>query len=156
MTRVLAGAMMALMISSSTGNAATANVPFTGTVTATCVLTVGIPGVLAPNAGFTEMSSTNGGGVAGTVAALSTGGTFKVSAIAPTAFTAAPSGGGTAVTFASTYSGTGATTIGSTEGATETTLTPGLTNLSINLAATKTSGTFPAGAYVTEVVVRCE
>lgn len=136
--------------------AATANVPFTGVVTATCVLTVGTPGVMSASTDFTSLSSKNAGGVAGTVAALSTGTTFKVSAIAPTSFTASPAGGADAVSFNALYTGTGATSIGSTPGATTTTLNTGVTNISVDLNAVKSSGTFNGGAYAAEVIVRCE
>ncbi len=136
--------------------AATANVPFTGIVTSTCVLTVGAPGVMTASTDFTSLSSTNAGGAAGSIAALSTGTNFKVSAIAPTSFTTAPAGGGDAVSYSASYQGSGATSIGSTPGASQTTLATGLTNLTINLAAQKSAGTFPGGAYATEVLVRCE
>ncbi len=149
-------AMSALALSSQAALSATANVPFTSVVTATCVLTVGTPGVMAANTDFTSLSSTSAGGVSGTVSALSTGTTFKVSAIAPTTFQTAPAGGGTSVDFSSVYRATGATTIGTTPGATMTTLNSGSTNIVVDLAAVKSSGTFDAGAYSAEVIVRCE
>jgi hypothetical protein len=149
-------AIAALLSAEQGAIAATANVPFTGVVTATCVLTVGTPGVMSASTDFTSLSSTNAGGVAGTVSALSTGTAFKVSAIAPTSFTASPANGGNAVTFNSLYRGTGATSIGSTPGNTTTTLGAGLTNLTVDLAAVKSAGTFDAGAYAAEVIVRCE
>ncbi len=145
-----------LVLPYQAAHAATANVPFTGLVTATCVLTVGTPGVMTASTDFTALSSTHAGGVAGTVSALSTGTAFKVSAIAPTAFTSSPAGGGSSVGFSAAYRGSGATTIGTTPGATTTTLSSGLTNLSIDLSAVKSVGTFDAGAYAAEVVVRCE
>lgn len=151
----LAAALTGLL--AAPGWAATANVPFSGLVTATCVLTVGTPGILAPNSDFTGLSSVSGpGATAGTVSALSTGAAFKVSAIAPTAFISAPATGGDNVSFSSLYSGSGATSIGSTPGATLTTLNAGLTNLTIHLTAAKSAGHFNAGAYAAEVVVRCE
>lgn len=137
-------------------DAADSLVPFTALVTSTCVLTVGTPGVLGANSDFSVLSSSASGGVAGTVSALSTGTTFKVSAIAPTAFSIAPDGGNTGVTFAATYSGTGSTSIGTTPGDTQSTLATGVTLLTVNLDATKSSGPFPGGAYTTEVTVRCE
>ncbi len=150
---VAAGAVVA---TSGHAFAVTANVPFAGVVTATCVLTVGTPGTLAANTSFDVLSSTAAGGLPGTIAALSTGTTFKVSAIAPTAFTLAPATGGDSVNFSTQYQASGATTRGATPGTTETTLNLGLTNLTINLAATKSVGNFAGGAYAAEVVVRCE
>lgn len=146
----------AVFAASGPAIAVTANVPFSGLVTATCVLTVGTPGVLAPNTDFTVLSSLAAGGVPGSIAVLSTGASFKISAIAPTAFTLAPATGGDSVTFASQYQATGATTVGSTPGTTETTVNAGLTNMVVNLAATKSVGNFAGGAYAAEVVVRCE
>jgi hypothetical protein len=149
-------AAILLLTSAQSADAATGSVPFTGIVTAACVLTVGTPGVLGTSADFTTMSSASSGGSPGTIAALATGAAFRVSAIAPSDFTTAPAGGGTGTTFTASYAGSGATSIGSTPGATTTLLAPGLTNLSINLAAHKTTGVFSAGAYVAEVLVRCE
>lgn len=148
--------LAALVAAPSAANAAQATVPFTGLVTATCVLTVGLPGVFGVSTDFKTLSSTAAGGVTGSVAALSTGTAFKVSAVAPTAFTLAPAGGGDSVAFAASYSASGATTIGSTPGTTATTLNSGTTNISVNLNAVKSSGTFNAGAYAAEVIVRCE
>lgn len=137
-------------------NAADATVPFTGLVTSTCVLTVGTPGVMGASTDFKTLSSTVAGGVPGSVSALSTGTAFKVSAIAPTAFTVSPAGGGDSVAFNANYSASGATTIGNTPGTTATTLHSGVTNISVNLNAAKSSGTFNGGAYAAEVIVRCE
>ncbi|MBX9684292.1 MAG: hypothetical protein K2X41_10925 [Hyphomicrobium sp.] len=146
----------ALAASSPAVIAATANVPFAGLVTATCVLTVGTPGVLAPNTDFTSLNSLAAGGTPGSVAILSTGASFKVSAIAPTVFTLAPPTGGDNVSFASTYQTTGATATGTTPGTTQTTIGAGTTNMTVNLAATKSAGNFTGGAYAAEVIVRCE
>jgi hypothetical protein len=141
---------------SGTSFAATADVPFTGAILSICALTVGIPGVVAPNATYDELSSTNAGGTNGTIAALTTGSGFSVTTEAPSNFTLAPTGGGTNVTFASAYSATGVTTISLSAGNTVTPLNVGLTTVSVQLEATKSSGTFPAGAYSAEVLVRCE
>ena len=60
-------ALLAVAASSTVTMAATGNVPFTGLIANTCVLTVGTPGILQPNAGFTSLSSSNAGGSAGTI-----------------------------------------------------------------------------------------
>ena len=149
-------AACAMTLAASSAHAATANVPFTSLVLATCVLTVGTPGIMAPNALYNELDSSAAGGVPGTISALSTGTTFKVSAIAPTSFLLSPTDGNTSVAFASTYQASGATTTGTVPGVTQTTLNSGLTTLNVNLKATRSAGNFPAGAYTAEVVVRCE
>ena len=154
MKRLLAcAAMMALMSSTPSTLAATAPALFSGTVATTCVLTVGTPGIIAANAGFTKLSSDNAGGSESTVSALSTGVGLKVSAIAPSAFTTGPA---TADTFVAKYSLTGATSASSVAGATQTTLTAGVTGISVGLEADKSTGTFGAGVYTAAVTVRCE
>jgi hypothetical protein len=154
---ILTGSLcLGLILSPTKSSAATANVPFTGAVLSVCVLTVGTPGVIAPNSSYTQLSSKNAGGSAGTVTALATGTGFAITTEAPSSFTSAPAGGGTNAAFASSYSGSGATTISSTDGATQTSLNAGTTNLDVHLTATKSSGTFPAGSYSAEVLVRCE
>ena len=146
----------AMIGSAASALAAQGTIQFTGAVTSTCVLTVGAPGVLAPNTDFTQLNSQASGGSAGTIAVLSTGSAFKVSTVAPTSFTSAPATGGDSVNYSTSYQGSGATSIGSTPGTTATTVNTGLTNLSVNLLAQKSAGTFAAGAYVTVVIVRCE
>lgn len=152
----IAPLVTALSFVPAAANAADATVPFAGLVLSTCVLTVGLPGVMGTSTDFKSLSSTAAGGLSGSVAALATGSGFKVSAIAPTAFTISPTGGGDNVNFSAAYSASGSTTIGNTPGTTATTLNNGLTNVSVNLNAVKSSGTFNGGAYAAEVIVRCE
>ncbi len=149
----ICAATMALFGFSSSAFAATSPALFSGTVASTCVLTVGVAGIITPNADYTKLSSDKAGGAESTVSALATGATFKVSAIAPSAFTAGPS---TADGFVSKYTLSGATSASNVAGATTTTLTPGVTNVAVDLEADKTSGTFNAGAYNAAVTVRCE
>ena len=87
---------------------------------------------------------------------LTTGTTFRISALAPASFTLAPATGNDNVSFAAAYSGSGATTITSTPGATQTSLGLGLTNVVVQLGATKSSGNFASGNYTATVTVRCE
>ncbi|MGL4396484.1 MAG: hypothetical protein ACRCS9_08105, partial [Hyphomicrobium sp.] len=79
--KAIAGAGL-LTILATSAHALDATVPFTGVVLSTCVLTVGTPGLMAAGTDFTTLSSTNSGGTPGTIAVLSTGTNFKVSAIA--------------------------------------------------------------------------
>ena len=139
---------VSLMFAPLNGFAATGTASFAGTITSTCILTSGTPGVIAPNADYTGLSSTNAGGSVSTVTALSTGAAFKVSTDAPT--------GVTADTLTSSYSLSGSTTSGSVSGSTLTTLNPGSTAVAVNMSAVKTSGHFAAGAYTGLVTVRCE
>lgn len=150
----IAAVFAAYLVSAQGAAAADGVVPFTGVVTATCVLNVGTAGLLGINTSSNELSSTNSGGLAGSIAVTTTGTTYKISAIAPSAFTLSPDSPTT--TFSTTYSASGATTASSTPGATTTTLHTGVTNVSVNLKAAKSSGVFTAGAYAAEVIVRCE
>ncbi len=136
--------------------AVTGNIPFNGTVTDTCIITVGSAGTIMPNAGYTVLGSTQPGGAPGTATILATGSGFTVSADAPSSWGTAPSSASAAV-FATTYSLSGANTASNVAGATGTALTAfGTTNASVNLTATLPSGTYEAGTYAATVVLRCE
>jgi hypothetical protein len=146
-------AVAALSGFAGVANAATANAVFGGAVANSCTLTAGTAGVMAPNLESDVLSSTETGGSASTVTALATARGFKVSAIAPTAFT---SGDSTDATFAASYSISGPTTATDVAGATETTILRGSHTVAVNLTATKSSGPFANGTYAATVVVRCE
>ncbi len=134
--------------------AVTGDVQFNGTVSNTCAITVGSAGSLTTNVGQTILGSEQAGGAAGTATIVATSAAYQVSTDAPIAFTTAPGGGGANVTYASNYATTGATTIAQTSSANA--LAAGTTNVSVNMAATKTVGSFPSGNYVTTVTLRCE
>lgn len=148
MKKLFAITIVGMMVAPISSFAATGTAAFTGTIASTCILTAGTPGVIAPNADYTNLSSTNAGGSVSTVTALATGAVFKVSTDAPT--------GVTADTLTSSYSLSGSTTSGSVSGSTLTTLNPGSTAVAVNMSAVKTSGHFNAGAYTGLVTVRCE
>lgn len=134
--------------------AATGDVQFDAVVNNTCTIAVGPAGVLSTNVGQTTLSSTNPGGSAGTADITATSAAYSVSVNAPTAFATAPSGGGTNVTFAANYASAGATTVATTSSAAP--LNTGVSNITVNMTATKTSGSFPTGTYAAIVVLRCE
>lgn len=158
MTKLLTAfiATTACVLVTIPATAVTTNVPFTSTVASACVLTVGTPGVMAPSAGYSTLDTQEAGGTSSIVTVISTGATFSVSADAPTAFSVAPSGANDNLAFEAKYQGNGATTIGETLGSVSTLLGLGLTTLTLDLKATKSTGVFPQGLYTTEVVVRCE
>lgn len=158
MTKLLTSlfATTACILAATPAAAVTTNVPFTSTVASACVLTVGTPGVMAPDAGYATLDTTESGGTSSVVTVISTGATFSVSADAPTTFSTAPTGANDNLTFEAKYQGTGATTIGETLGTVSTPLGLGLTTLTLDLKATKSTGVFPQGLYTTDVVVRCE
>ncbi len=135
--------------------AVTADVQFDAVVNNTCTIAVGPAGVLATNVGQTVLSSSVAGGSAGTADITATSAAYQVSVTAPTAFGAgAPAGGGTNVTFAANYASAGATTLAA--GTTARALNTGVSNITVNMSATKSSGSFPTGTYAAVVVLRCE
>ena len=136
--------------------AATGNIPFNGTVSDTCIITVGSSGTITPNTAFTVLGSTQPGGAPGTATILATGSGFDVFADAPSAWGTAPASASSAV-FATTYSLSGANTASNVAGTTGTALSNfGTTNASVNLTATLPSGTYESGTYAATVVLRCE
>lgn len=126
---------------------------FGGRVADTCILATGTPGTFTANSDFTNLSTDNAGGSESTVKAVATSSNYRLSTIAPSAFSA---GDSSSVTFATDYSLTGATTANDIAGSTATRLTRGQTTVSVGLKATKTTGTFTAGDYAAAVTVRCE
>jgi hypothetical protein len=154
----LAAVVSAAALPASVAQAATANIPFNGSVANTCVITVGSSGTLAVNGTYDVLGSQQAGGSAGTATLLVTGAGFNLSADAPAAFSTAPATGNDNVTFEANYSASGANTIPQTDGATATALNRGNTSVNVNMSGTKTvvGETFEAGNYAATVVLRCE
>lgn len=142
-------------------NAVTGNVPFNGTVTHTCTITVNTGGTLVSDAGFQNLASNIGAGVNGDADITATGNTFNVSIDAPAAFDSQPASDTTGESFNASYSTSGATSVtGSAAGGANSgtnTLNMGTTNVDIDLVASKSGAdVFEAGAYQATVVLRCE
>ncbi len=135
-------------------NAVTGNIPFNGSVSASCAITVGSSGTITPNATYSELSSANAGGAPGTASILAIGTSWNVSADAPSSFSTEPVT--TASTFSASYDLSGVTTAASVPGSTTTSLGNGTTNVSVNLTAAHPSGSYQAGTYAATVVLRCE
>ncbi|WP_048646516.1 hypothetical protein [Nitratireductor soli] len=143
-------------ISTSSAGAVDGSVLFNGSVLSTCLITIGTPGTLVANPGYTVLSSEEPGGIAGTATILATGLGFNVSTAAPAAFTSAPAGGDDSVVWSSAYSASGVTSLLDIVGNVTSPLGLGLTNLNVDLTATKSAGHFPAGTYSAMVTVTCE
>jgi len=150
--------LIAAMLTASAGaaSAASETMTFTGTVSATCQITIDSGGVLGASADLMTLSTTEAGGSAGTATIQASDSSFQVTAVAPASFTSAPAVGNTGVTFAALYSASGATTATEVDGSVPTALEAGLTNLSVDLEATKSDGAFPAGEYSADVTITCE
>lgn len=145
-----------LTTSVSMAGAASETMTFSGTVDATCQIIVDAGGVLGTSMDLMTLSTTEAGGSPGAATIQASDGSFQVSAVAPAAFTTAPSGGDTAVTFASFYTASGATNVSNIDGITPTSLEAGVTNLSVDLQAVRSADAFPAGSYSADVMVTCE
>lgn len=148
MKKLIATAIVGMMVAPISSFAATGTASFAGTVDSTCVITAGTPGRLAPNGDYTNLSSSNPGGYASQVTALATGNIFRLTTNAPS--------GITADTLSSSYSLTGATSQGTTDGTSQSPLASGLTNVAVDMSATRSNNVFTAGVYSGVVTVRCE
>ena len=123
-------AVSALLAAPLPAVAATGNVQFDATVNNTCSITVNQAGLLTANVGQTSLSSGNAGGAPGQADIVATSANYNVSIDQPT------------------------TTL--TTRNTAAPLATGTTAVNVNLAATKSSGSFPTGTYAAVVVLRCE
>lgn len=149
----IALAAAALIGSVGAAHAVDAKAKFNGNVAHSCTLVAGTDGTLVPNFDGDVLSSKLTGGAAATVTATTTAGPYKVSALAPVAFTL---GSSTNTTFEASYSISGATTASNVAGATVTKVKRGTNNISVDLVATNSLDAFANGNYAAEVTVRCE
>ncbi|MEM1380535.1 MAG: hypothetical protein AAGH41_07920 [Pseudomonadota bacterium] len=150
---VLPTALSAL--STGTAMAQTADVLFNGTVGDACTVVADTNGTLALNGTSTVLASTETGGAAGTATVTTNNTTFTIEIDAISAFTTGPADADLNTVFATTYDASGATTATGVTGTTQTSLGQGVTTLSVDAEATKTSGTFSAGSYQLTATVRC-
>lgn len=132
-----------------------ASLSFSGTVDDACAVTTPSDGTLALSNDYTELSSKNAGGAAGSAVVISTDADNTVTVQAASGWAAAPAGGGTNVAYDAEYDASGATTASNVAAGNNTTLGLGSTTVSVDAWATKSSGVFPAGSYSMDVVVQC-
>ncbi|WP_025031235.1 MULTISPECIES: hypothetical protein [Nitratireductor] len=156
MFRTSLSALLLTTIFTAPAAAVTDTVIFNGNVISTCLITVGTPGVLGTNGALNVLSSTEAAGVSGTATVVTTGTGFNMSTSTPAAFLVAPAGGDDDVTFSSSYSASGVTTLLDVVGTVTSPLGLGVTNVDVDLSATKSAGVFPAGNYTAEVTLTCE
>lgn len=131
------------------------DVIFNATLADTCVVTISTPGTLAANAEVNQLSSELSGGVRGAALLVTTSLNFNVTVDTPTAFSLAPAGGETNVTFDALYSAGGVTTLTDIDDGVTSALGLGNTTLTVGASADKSTGVFPAGTYQLPVTVRC-
>jgi hypothetical protein len=126
-----------------------------------CTIEIVSSGEMKSNPSINQLSSKTAGASAAQVrlkpasllcAVLSLLDCWGVRVDAPAGFGTAPSGGGTGVTFASSY------VLGGVEypGTVETPMPNGTHVVAVHLAAQRAAGVFPAGDYEATVTVRCE
>ncbi|PBB35558.1 hypothetical protein [Mesorhizobium sp. WSM3868] len=139
------------------------SLPAPAAIIGTCTIMIGASGTMKSNPAINILGSRQAGGssAGATITANATLCTilnlldcYSVSAPAPIAFTSAPSGGDTDVTFATVFGldGSGADIPGSSPQR----VTNGTHTIQVDLTATKSPGIFPAGNYQGTVTVRCE
>lgn len=154
-TRILAAAALSLSVTATSAMAV--DVDFTGTLTNTCSLALGTPGLMALSADGTVLGSQETGGVAATVSVLSIGAS-TLTIDAPTT-QAAPAGyDATNETVEVAY--TGASGLGGVSQAYTSALTTvplstiPLSVMTVNAKVTNPDS-FTDGAYTVRTVVTC-
>ena len=131
------------------------DVIFNGSIGSTCTIVADSAGTLAVNGTNTVLASTEAGGAAAGATATTTDSSFLVEVLTPVGFTTAPAGSDANTTFATSYDASGATTASGVVGTTQTSLGLGVTTLSVNSSATKSSGIYEAGTYQLTTTIRC-
>ncbi|RVA11860.1 hypothetical protein EN932_14385 [Mesorhizobium sp. M7A.F.Ca.US.002.01.1.1] len=137
--------------------------PMQAAIIGTCTIMVGASGTMKASPAISILGSKQAGGSSASATVVASSllcsilnllDCYSVSAPAPAAFSSAPSGGGTNVTFASVFrlDGSGADVNGSVPQR----VANGTHAMQGDLTATKSSGIFPAGNYQGTVTVRCE
>lgn len=133
--------------------AASGNISFGGLIDGICIILVGSAGVLDIAADGLSLSTSLGSPAGAVVTTTGTG--FDVSVGTPTTFNVAPTDGNTGVTFQTEYSTTGITDVSDILGGVTTALGVGVTNVSIDMTATR-ADPFPPGTYNAQTVITCE
>ena len=137
--------------------------PAQGAIIGTCTIMIGASGTMKANLAINTFGSQQPGGSSATATITASSllctllnllDCYSVSAPAPIAFSSAPSGGGTNVTFATSFRLDGSPT--DIPGSSPQRVSNGTHAIDVDLTATKSSGVFPAGNYQGTVTVLCE
>lgn len=129
---------------------------------AACTIVIDASGVMASNPAITSLSSTAAGGSSARATVTTSSllcsilgllNCYQISVVAPAGFQSAPAGGGSGVTFASSYRVGGGSLL---LGLIPTTLLNGTYTVTADLTASRASGVFPAGDYEAVSTLRCE
>lgn len=150
----ITAASFAIVIAGAPAAAAQqADVPFNGVILPTCTVIAGSPGTLVANPQADVLTSLDG--ISGSAAVTATGLGYEINVDPPFSFDQAPASGGTDTAFEATYQASGVTVAAQTNAGVPLTVLLGLTTLTIDATARRTSGTFPAGTYRLITTVRC-
>lgn len=153
---ILFGFCTATLLSQSAHAANIDNdVTFTGSILESCSVTILTSGLLGVSSGQDALSSEEVGGLAATATIVTNSSNSSIRMVNPLDFTSAPSGASTNVSFDTNYLLVGTTVGSQSDGETETTLNFGLTTMTMNASATKSSGTLPTGDYTLTPTLRC-
>lgn len=127
-----------------------------GPASALCIVAlVDDTGALGLSSDYKTLSSQLSGGSTTQFTVLTALCACRIVIDPPTGFVSPPSGGNTNVTFTVSYALTGATILGQALAGLDYPLGIGLTTITVNAKAEKSSGIFPAGDYELELDARC-
>jgi hypothetical protein len=127
-----------------------------GPARAVCLVTlVDDTGSLGLSADYRTLSSELSGGSIAEFTVLTALDSHAIVIDPPGGFVNPPAGGDADVTFTVTYALSGATVLGQALGGLNYPLGLGLTTVTVNAKAEKSSGVFPAGDYELELDARC-
>ncbi|MDX8477369.1 hypothetical protein RFN28_02610 [Mesorhizobium sp. VK24D] len=138
-------------------------VPTQAAIVGTCTIVIGASGTMKANPAINIFGSKQAGGSSATATITANSvlctlfnliDCYSVSAPAPLAFTSAPSGGDTNVTFDTLFRLDGSAV--DIPGSSPERVINGTHSIEVDLTATKSPGIFPAGNYQGTVTVRCE
>lgn len=121
-----------------------------------CTIIVGDNGTLKANPGATTLSSSNAGGRSGSAIVSATNSSYELVVDAPFGFSFQPAGGSENTTFSASMSAAGATQFASVPSGVSRRIKRGQTEVTVDFAAKRNAGSFPAGNYTATVVLRCE
>lgn len=121
-----------------------------------CSIVVSSPGVMMASLDMQSLSSDVMGGRAGRASVTTTNASFRLVYDAPAAFQTVPSGSVPPTVFIGKLRGSGATNFLDHPAGSPVKLKGGVTDIDVSLTASAQGGTYPAGHYATEAVLRCE
>lgn len=121
-----------------------------------CTILIGSPGRLVASTDLQSLGSTYSGGGPASATVITTNGSYSLTYEMPTAFTMMPGGPVPATTFAGTMSSTGATQLSGHASGVPVKAKRGTSELTMTMEATSAGGSYPAGNYTAQAILRCE